>query len=388
MTTVTRPERQASNDNSAADGGRNSSNGGNSGHNAGLNDWEYANTLAATASGRSGNMPIAIPTNFNNAPAADNAPRVCAGDLTGEYRRFSSAESTADETEVTRRLSRDTLATEASYLSSSSPRGSYNDGFGAGADGELMNMLAAHHLQGGVTLGMGGDGGQTHNPMVGGGMLFGSGPGDLNLSGLSRSAPPNCHHSMAGLRGEPFVPPKPKRQRNKQTFAMKLWNLLESPNECGGALRWMPNGASFCVVDPDELVKKVLPRYFKEAKYTSFVSCCTVWDGRAFEFLVGLTRSLFLLPPRRPGSSIDGASSISPSRLTQVKPPATWPCTPTPASDGTTTRPSARWTAVTGAGRGGTATRTSRRWTSPCRWRPTAARASGWPTRRSTRPAP
>ncbi|EJK62443.1 hypothetical protein THAOC_16949 [Thalassiosira oceanica] len=319
MTNFTRPEtRQANN----PDGGR-SSNGGNGGHIAGLNDWEYAKTLAAAPSAsRDGNMmPITIPTNFNNGRPADDA-YVCAGD----YRRSSSADySTADETsETTRRLSRDTLASEASYLdlSSSSPRGSYSDGFGGGgADGDLMSMLAAHQLQGGITLdmnNMGGDGGQgqnpmqtpMRNPMMGGGMLFGSGPGDLNLSGLRRSAPPN-----SGLRGDPLVPPKPKRQRNKQTFAMKLWNLLENPSECGGALRWMPNGAAFCVVDPDELVKRVLPSYFKEAKYTSFVSCRAVRDvelgtsRRSYQILPHLS---FFLPRKDPEAQPLGLQALHP----------------------------------------------------------------------------
>ena len=206
---------------------------------------------------------ITVPTNFGNTPA-------CSGDM-GDYRRFSSADSTADETtEATRRLSRDTLATEASYLSSSSPRGSYGDGFG-GTDGDLMSMLAAHQLQGGVTLGLG----RGHGSRDG---IAGGHPGDPNVLGLRRSAPPNMH----GGRGELLVPPRPRRQRNKQTFAMKLWNLLESASDCGGAVRWMPNGSSFCVVDPDELVKRVLPRHFKEAKYTSFVSFLRSFEIRRF----------------------------------------------------------------------------------------------------------
>ena len=233
----------------------------------GLDDWEYVKTLSASVSHRNndgGGPPgpgatamITVPTNFGNTPA-------CSGDM-GDYRRFSSADSTADETtEATRRLSRDTLATEASYLSSSSPRGSYGDGFG-GTDGDLMSMLAAHQLQGGVTLGPGRGHNGSRDGIIAGGHHH---PGDPNVLGLRRSAPPNMH----GGRGELLVPPRPRRQRNKQTFAMKLWNLLESASDCGGAVRWMPNGSSFCVVDPDELVKRVLPRHFKEAKYTSFVS--------------------------------------------------------------------------------------------------------------------
>ena len=37
-------------------------------------------------------------------------------------------------------------------------------------------------------------------------------------------------------------------------------------------MRWMPNGCAFCIVNTEALTGKVLPKYFKEAKYTSFVS--------------------------------------------------------------------------------------------------------------------
>lgn len=67
------------------------------------------------------------------------------------------------------------------------------------------------------------------------------------------------------------IPPKKTKNKHKQTFAQKLMNIL-SVKECQSAIRWMPNGCAFCIVDSNELVEKVLPKYFKEAKYTSFVS--------------------------------------------------------------------------------------------------------------------
>ena len=77
---------------------------------------------------------------------------------------------------------------------------------------------------------------------------------------------------VAGLHHHnPHPAPTKKKNKTKQTFAQTLMNLL-SVKECQSAIRWMPNGESFCIIDIKELVEKVLPKYFKEAKYTSFVS--------------------------------------------------------------------------------------------------------------------
>jgi len=79
---------------------------------------------------------------------------------------------------------------------------------------------------------------------------------------------PNANNATA----QPLlIPPKKTKNKHKQTFAQKLMHIL-SMKECQSAMRWMPNGCAFCIVDSKELVEKVLPRYFKEAKYTSFVS--------------------------------------------------------------------------------------------------------------------
>ena len=85
------------------------------------------------------------------------------------------------------------------------------------------------------------------------------------------------HNNNNGEKQGPLllIPPKKSKKRPKQTFAMKLMNIL-SLKECHSSIRWMPNGRSFCIVDSKILVEKVLPVYFKEAKYTSFVSSCVV----------------------------------------------------------------------------------------------------------------
>jgi hypothetical protein len=71
------------------------------------------------------------------------------------------------------------------------------------------------------------------------------------------------------------IPPKKSKNKHKETFAMKLMNIL-SLKECQSSIRWMPNGRAFCIIDPKLLVEKVLPVYIKEAKYTSFVSSLMV----------------------------------------------------------------------------------------------------------------
>ena len=60
-------------------------------------------------------------------------------------------------------------------------------------------------------------------------------------------------------------------ERTKETFALKLMRIL-STEECQGAIRWTPAGDAFCIVNEKELVEEILSKYFKETKFTSFVS--------------------------------------------------------------------------------------------------------------------
>jgi hypothetical protein len=60
-------------------------------------------------------------------------------------------------------------------------------------------------------------------------------------------------------------------ERAKETFALKLMRIL-STEECQGAIRWTPAGDAFCIVNEKELVEEILSKYFKETKFTSFVS--------------------------------------------------------------------------------------------------------------------
>jgi hypothetical protein len=96
---------------------------------------------------------------------------------------------------------------------------------------------------------------------------------NMTNNSINTAAPSNNNNNMQG----PIllIPPKKSKNKHKETFAMKLMKIL-SLKECQASIRWMPNGRSFCIIDPKLLVVKVLPVYFKEAKYTSFVSSMIV----------------------------------------------------------------------------------------------------------------
>jgi hypothetical protein len=62
------------------------------------------------------------------------------------------------------------------------------------------------------------------------------------------------------------------RIQSKKTFVLKLMQVL-SAKDCQNAIRWMPTGNAFCILDVKELVEVILPKFgIKETKYSSFVS--------------------------------------------------------------------------------------------------------------------
>lgn len=42
-------------------------------------------------------------------------------------------------------------------------------------------------------------------------------------------------------------------------------------------IRWMPHGRAFKVIDPKACENDVLPRFFKQSKWTSFVRQLNLW---------------------------------------------------------------------------------------------------------------
>mmetsp|Transcript_13007 Transcript_13007/g.26461 ORF Transcript_13007/g.26461 Transcript_13007/m.26461 type:complete len:651 (+) Transcript_13007:80-2032(+) len=105
---------------------------------------------------------------------------------------------------------------------------------------------------------------------------------DMNISNQMMTGT-NTNTTMASPISEAplVIPPKKTKNKLKQTFAQKLMHIL-SIKECQNAIRWMPDGTSFCIVDSKELVDKVLPAYFKEAKYTSFTRKLNRWGFKHF----------------------------------------------------------------------------------------------------------
>ena len=58
----------------------------------------------------------------------------------------------------------------------------------------------------------------------------------------------------------------PKSTRRKPTFAEKL-QLILSNKQLSSLITWLPSGKSFCILDKNRFVQRVLPIYFREAKF-------------------------------------------------------------------------------------------------------------------------
>mmetsp|Transcript_19006 Transcript_19006/g.34216 ORF Transcript_19006/g.34216 Transcript_19006/m.34216 type:complete len:424 (-) Transcript_19006:201-1472(-) len=80
-------------------------------------------------------------------------------------------------------------------------------------------------------------------------------------------------------------------RRRKPNFAEKLHLILNS-NDCRHAVAWLPSGRSFCITDQDEFVKKILPKFFREAKFESFSRRLKRWGFRK-AYASGLSHVIF-----------------------------------------------------------------------------------------------
>jgi HSF-type DNA-binding len=84
---------------------------------------------------------------------------------------------------------------------------------------------------------------------------------------------------------------KTQQSRNKQNsnskeasskaslFPLALYGLLEDVETNGSAsiVSWRPSGTAFKVEKRDEFVNDILPRYFKQTKFKSFVRQLNLW---------------------------------------------------------------------------------------------------------------
>jgi len=80
-------------------------------------------------------------------------------------------------------------------------------------------------------------------------------------------------------------------RRRKPNFAEKLHLILNS-NDCRHAVAWLPSGRSFCITDQDEFVKKILPKFFREAKFESFSRRLKRWGFRKV-YTTGMSQIIF-----------------------------------------------------------------------------------------------
>jgi len=97
------------------------------------------------------------------------------------------------------------------------------------------------------------------------------------------------HASMVQSKFDSTVT-APSRRR-KPNFAEKLHLILNS-NDCRHAVAWLPSGRSFCITDQDEFVKKILPKFFREAKFESFSRRLKRWGFRKV-YTTGMSQIIF-----------------------------------------------------------------------------------------------
>jgi hypothetical protein len=58
----------------------------------------------------------------------------------------------------------------------------------------------------------------------------------------------------------------PSNKRKAASFAEKLHAILADRN-ASSTITWLPSGKSFCIMDKQEFTRRVLPLYFREAKF-------------------------------------------------------------------------------------------------------------------------
>lgn len=69
------------------------------------------------------------------------------------------------------------------------------------------------------------------------------------------------------------------RGNNNETFPEILHAMIEDP--CQEAIKWKVHGLSFIVQDREDLIQRILPKYFGQAtKYTSFTRKLQRWNFR------------------------------------------------------------------------------------------------------------
>lgn len=59
------------------------------------------------------------------------------------------------------------------------------------------------------------------------------------------------------------------------TFPYKLYEMLEyaCDSESNAACSWTADGSAFVIVDRDVMMEELVPKFFRQTKFRSFVSC-------------------------------------------------------------------------------------------------------------------
>ncbi|CDH12144.1 uncharacterized protein ZBAI_03930 [Zygosaccharomyces bailii ISA1307] len=68
----------------------------------------------------------------------------------------------------------------------------------------------------------------------------------------------------------PQQAPRPSTHRTRPAFVNKVWSMLNDESN-SNLIKWAEDGKSFVVVNREEFVHQVLPKYFKHSNFASFV---------------------------------------------------------------------------------------------------------------------
>ena len=89
---------------------------------------------------------------------------------------------------------------------------------------------------------------------------------------------------LADATSHPKAPPQIQpnrkssghRRRIKTSFPHKLAEVIQM-NEHNAILKWLPGGKAFIIMDRERFTTKILPKYFKQAKFESFTRKLHRW---------------------------------------------------------------------------------------------------------------
>ena len=77
-------------------------------------------------------------------------------------------------------------------------------------------------------------------------------------------------------------PPSSRPLPKKDQFPAKLYEMLEAVEDLGLShiISWLPHGRAFQVIDQEQFMKLVVPKFFKATKYRSFTRQLNLWGFR------------------------------------------------------------------------------------------------------------